>query len=208
MPRALCQTLLPVSGEPMKTHASQFTTSVSTAFAAILLTGALACGGDRGRGADSAAGVAASDTAQATGLTPAAPAPQPTAEDAKVVRDALEFKLTEDNLGKFMKAGNSLAFLRARDPQLRGYLESVAGSREQNDDAALERLESHPQIRKAIADAGLSVRDYYTMSLAIASAQRFIDNPESAPPTPSLRDNAKFLRDHRDHLAHLNVWGR
>ena len=91
---------------------------------------------------------------------------------------------------------------------MRGYLESVAGSREQNDDAALERLESHPQIRKAITDAGLSVRDYYTMSLAIASAQRFIDNPDSAPPTPSLRDNAKFLRDHRDHLAHLNVWGR
>ena len=192
----------------MKTHPSQFTTVVSTTFAAILLTGAVACGGDRGRGADSAAGVAASDTTQATGLTPAAPAPQPTAEDAKVVRDALEFKLTEDNLGKFMKAGNSLAFLRARDAQVRGYLESVAGSREQNDDAALERLESHPQIRKAITDAGLSVRDYYTMSLAIASAQRFIDNPDSAPPTPSLRDNAKFLRDHRDHLAHLNVWGR
>jgi hypothetical protein len=192
----------------MKTHPTQLATALSTAFAALLLAGVLACGSDRGRAADSAAGVAASDTAQATGLTPAAPAPQPTAEDAKVVRDALEFKLTEDNLGKFMKAGNSLAFLRARDPQVRGYLESVAGSREQNDDAALERLEGHPQVSKAITDAGLSVRDYYTMSLAIASAQRFIDNPESAPPTPSLRDNAKFLRDNRDHLAHLNVWGR
>lgn len=208
MPRALCQTLLPVLGESMKTHATQFVTGVSTALAVLLMAGAGACGGDRGQTTDSAAGVAAPDTTRATGLTPAAPAPQPTAEDAKVVRDALEFRLTEDNLNKFMKAGSSLAFLRARDPQVRGYLESVAGSREKNDDAALERLENNPQISKAITDAGLSVRDYYTIALAIASARRFIDNPESAPPTPSLSDNAKFLRDHRQHLANLNVWGQ
>jgi hypothetical protein len=169
----------------------------------------VACSRDDARPADSAAGAVPTDTTQATTtLTPAAPAPQPTAEDAKVVRDALEFKLTEDNLNKFMKAGNSLAFLRARDPQLRGYLESIGGSREKNDDAALERLEGHAQISKAIADAGLSVRDYYTMSLAIASAQRFVDNPAAAPPTPALRQNAQFLRDHRQHLANLRVWGQ
>jgi hypothetical protein len=193
----------------MKTHATQFARRVSTAVLSTLLIGAVGCGGGDAGGADSAAGVAAPDTTQATTtLTPAAPAPQPTAEDAKVVRDALEFKLTEDNVNKFIKAGSSLAFLRARDAQVRGYLESVAGSREQNDDAALERLESHPQIAKAISDAGLSVRDYYTMSLAIASAQRFIDNPEAAPPTPTLADNARFLRDNRQHLAHLRVWGQ
>ncbi|MFN2567629.1 MAG: hypothetical protein ABR499_21755 [Gemmatimonadaceae bacterium] len=181
---------------------------MSTVVAALLLT--TACGDDEtGRASDSAAGAATVDTTAATtALTPAAPAPQPTAEDAKVVRDALEFKLTEDNLNKFMKAGSSLAFLRARDPQIRGYLESIGGSREKNDDAALERLEGHAQISKAITDAGISVRDYYTMSLAIASAQRFIDNPSAAPPTPTLSDNAKFLRDHREHLAHLRVWGQ
>lgn len=193
----------------MKTHAIQSATRLSTALAVGLLIAAVGCGGDDARPADSAAGVAVSDTSRTTAtLTPAAPAPQPTAEDAKVVRDALEFKLTEDNLNKFMKAGSSLAFLRARDPQIRGYLESIGGSREKDDDAALERLEGHAQISKAIQDAGLSVRDYYTMSLAITSAQRFIDNPEAAPPTPTLSDNAKFLRDHRQHLAHLRVWGQ
>ncbi len=191
----------------MKTHARQVTRWVSTALMALLLVG-VGCGRDEAeRAADSASGT--TDTTQATStLTPAAPAPQPTAEDAKVVRDALEFKLTEDNLNKFMKAGSSLAFLRARDPQLRGYLESIGGSREKNDDAALERLEGHAQISQAINDAGLSVRDYYTMAIAIASAQRFIDNPQAAPPTPALSDNAKFLRDHRQHLAHLRVWGQ
>jgi len=183
---------------------------VSTAAAAALLWSVVACGGgDVGRTSDSAAGATTADTSRATTtLTPAAPAPQPTAEDAKVVRDALEFKLTEDNLNKFMKAGSSLAFLRARDSQVRGYLEQLGGSRAKNDDAALERLEQHAQISKAITDAGISVRDYYTMSIAIASAQRFIDNPSAAPPTPTLGDNAKFLRDHRQHLANLRVWGQ
>jgi hypothetical protein len=183
---------------------------VSTAVAAVLLSAVVACGGnDAGGASDSAAGAATADTTQATSaITPAAPAPQPTAEDAKVVRDALEYRLTEDNLNKFMKAGSSLAFLRARDSQVRGYLEQLGGSRERNDDAALERLERHAQISQAITDAGLSVRDYYTMSIAIASAQRFIDNPSAAPPTPTLSDNAKFLRDHRQHLAHLRVWGQ
>jgi len=193
----------------MKAHATQYAGHVSTVLAAALMMAISCRGGDSGGTSDSAAGVAPADTTQATAsLTPAAPAPQPTAEDAKDVRDALEFKLTEDNLNKFIKAGSSLAFLRARDSQVRGYLESVAGSREQNDDSALERLQSHPQINKAISDAGLSVRDYYTMALAIASAQRFVDNPNAAPPTPTLSDNAKFLRDHKGHLAHLRVWGQ
>jgi hypothetical protein len=177
--------------------------------AAVLLSTAAACARDDAeRASDSAAGVAADTARVTTTLTPAAPAPPPTAEDAKVVRDALEFRLTEDNLNKFVRAGNSLAFLRARDPQVRGYLESLGGSRARNDDAALERLEGHAQIRKAISDAGLSVRDYYTMTLAIASAQRFIDNPDAAPPTPTLSENAKFLRDHRQQLANLRVWGQ
>jgi hypothetical protein len=178
--------------------------------ASVLLSTVIACGGnDSGRASDSAAGAANVDTTRATtALTPAAPAPVPTAEDAKVVRDALEFKLTEDNLATFMKAGSSLAFLRARDPQVRAFLEQVGGTRAKNDDASLERLEGNPQVSKAISDAGISVRDYYTMSIAIASAQRFIDNPDAAPPTPTLSDNAKFLREHREHMAHLKVWGQ
>jgi hypothetical protein len=198
----------------MTTHATPHVRCGSTAaVAAVLLSFAVACGGgEAGSASDSAAGTAGAanvDTTRATTtLTPAAPAPQPTVEDAKVVRDALEFKLTEDNLNKFIKAGGSLAFLRARDPQVRVVLEQASGTRASGDDAALERLERNPQISKAISDAGLSVRDYYTMSIAIASAQRFVDNPSAAPPTPSLSDNAKFLRDHKEHLAHLRVWGQ
>ncbi len=194
----------------MTSHATPLVRRVSAAIAAAVVLSLVACGRtDTNRTADSAAGAANVDTTRATtAVTPAAPAPQPTAEDAKVVRDALEFKLTGDNLNKFMKAGSSLAFLRARDPQVRVVLEQMGGTAASGDDAALERLEQNPQIRQAISDAGLSVRDYYTMSIAIASAQRFVDNPSAAPPTPTLSDNAKFLRDHRQHLAHLRVWGQ
>jgi hypothetical protein len=195
----------------MTSHATPHVRRASAAaFAAVLLSFAVACGGgDADRTSDSAAGAANVDTTRATTtVTPAAPAPQPTAEDARVVRDALSFKLTQDNLSKFMKAGSSLAFLRARDPQVRAFLEQMGGTRASGDDAALERLEGNAQISKAINDAGISVRDYYTMSIAIASAQRFIDNPNAAPPTPTLSDNAKFLRDNKEHLAHLRVWGQ
>jgi hypothetical protein len=194
----------------MTSHTMPLVQRLSAAIAVVLLSSAVACGGnDGGRASDSAAGTANLDTTRATtAITPAAPAPPPTAEDAKVVRDALEFKLTEDNLNKFMKAGSSLAFLRARDPQVRAFLEQMGGTSAKNDDASLERLEGNPQVSKAIIDAGISVRDYYTMSIAIASARRFIDNPSAAPPTPTLSDNAKFLRDHKEHLAHLRVWGQ
>ena len=193
----------------MISHATPRAVHVSTALA-LLLTAAAACGRtEADRVSDSAAAVVPADTAPTTtALTPAAPAPQPTAKDADVVRDALEFRLTDDNLNKFIKAGNSLAFLRARDPQIRGYLESIGGSREKNDESALERLERNAQISQAISDAGLSVRDYYTMALAIASARRFVDNPAAAPPTPTLSENAKFLRVHKQQLAHLRVWGQ
>jgi hypothetical protein len=206
----------------MTSHATLYVGRLPSLLPAALLITAIACGEKaNGRGdatakataTDSAAGAAAGasavDTTQATTqLTPAAPAPQPTAEDAKVVRDALEYKLTEANLKKFMDAGNRLAFLRARDPQVRVALEQTGGTAAKHDDSALERLERNPQISKAITDAGLSVRDYYTMSLALESAQRFVDNPKAAPPTPTLSDNAKFLRDHKEYLAHLRVWGK
>ena len=181
----------------------------SGAAAMLLLTVAGCRRDDADRVADSAAGVLPADTAPVTStLTPAAPAPPPTARDADVVRDALEFKLTDENVAKFVQAGNRLAFLRARDSQVRGYLESMGGSRPRDEEAALQRLERHAQINQAITDAGLSARDYYTMAIAIASARRFIDNPDAAPPTPTLRENAQFLRERPQYVAQLRVWGQ
>jgi hypothetical protein len=44
------------------------------------------------------------------------------------------------------------------------------------------------------------------MSIAIASAERFVDNPSAAPPTRVGRDNAEFLQGKRSELAQLRQW--
>jgi hypothetical protein len=60
-------------------------------------------------------------------------------------------------------------------------------------------------VRRAIEDGGLSVRDYFVMSIAIAAAARFVDDPAAAPATPATRANAEFLRAHRADLDRLNL---
>ena len=47
------------------------------------------------------------------------------------------------------------------------------------------------------------MRDYFVASIAIASAQRFMADPNAAPATPSLAENAAFLRQHQSDLETL-----
>jgi hypothetical protein len=46
----------------------------------------------------------------------------------------------------------------------------------------------------------MSVPDYFVASIAIAQAERFLDDPKAAPPTPVLGDNIRFLQQHRAEL--------
>ena len=140
---------------------------------------------------------------QTTAATPAiGPLIQVTKTDGKSVHDATQFRLTNENFGKFVQAAESLAVLRARDPQVRQLSDrslTNAGSADVN--AGLKLLESNDAISGVISRAGLSTRDYFVMGIAIAGASRFIDDPKAAPPTPSEEENAKFLRA---HVAELN----
>ena len=175
-----------------------------------------ACRSSREAARDSSSGMVDSSlakrdstVAQETGATPAiGPLVQVTKTDSRSVRDATGFLLTDENLAKFMQASESLAVLRARDPQVRQLGErslSEAGSTE--GDAGLKLLESNEAVSRAIAASGLSVRDYYVMGIAIASAARFIDDPTAAPPTPASEKNANFLRQHTADLARLRELG-
>jgi hypothetical protein len=58
-------------------------------------------------------------------------------------------------------------------------------------------------VSAAINGAGISVKDYYVESIAIAAAERFLGNPDVAPPTPAMTKNAEFLRAHTADLAKL-----
>jgi hypothetical protein len=190
--------------------------SARRAVAALALGAALtACSRSENKTTDSAAGnVAAAAGTVDTGLTNAAtPVAGGTAQitpmDAKSVEHATEYKLTEDNFRRFIAASDSLMALRRRDSQVNAMFEkqvSDAGVATRTDEpnAGRKRLEDNPRINNAIVSAGMSAKDYFVASIAIAQAERFMGDPKSAPPTPTLPANAEFLRRHQTGLAKIH----
>jgi len=136
----------------------------------------------------------------------AGPGVQVTHTDVRSMKKATDFRLTPINFSRFMAAADSVASRQARNPSMREYLSvniTDAGSPEA--DAGLKWLAASPDVVGAINAGGMSVRDYFVASIAIASAERFIDSPTAAPPTPTLAENATFLRAHRSDLDRLSA---
>jgi len=142
---------------------------------------------------------AISATTQAIG-----PGIQVTTTDEHNVNRAFDLKLTNDDWARFLKAADSVAALRARDPQVRAHLDStIVGAR--TDDAGQKWLESDPKVSAAITSANLTVKDYYRLGIVTAEAVRFMSNPKAAPPTPAGRSNAEFVKNHQADLEHLQA---
>lgn len=142
---------------------------------------------------------ALSATTQAIG-----PGIQVTSTDEHNVNRAFDLKLTNDDWARFLKAADSVAALRARDPQVRAHLDStIVGAR--TDDAGQKWLEADPKVSAAITSANLTVKDYYRLGIVTAEAVRFMNNPKSAPPTPAGRANAEFVKNHQADVEHLRA---
>jgi hypothetical protein len=183
--------------------------------AMIAATLCVACGRSHNRPSDSVASdtagrlpaVPASDSSNgAISATTAAIGPgiQVTTTDEHNVNRSFDLKLTDDDWAKFLKAADSVAALRARDPQVRQHLdEQIVGAK--TDDAGQKWLESDPKVSAAITSSGLTVKDYYRLGILTAMAERFMNNPKSGPPTPAGRSNAEFLRHHQADLEHLQA---
>src|SRR4051812_13144239 len=187
---------------------------------ALIIGGALAACGKSDRGTtDSAGGGIAAQTAERattvdTGIsnsaTPVAGGTaQITPTDEKSVRKATEYRLTETNFRQFLAASDSLAALRARDPQVRAMFDKQVndagtGVATRTNNAGRARLEDNPTIANAITSTGMSVKDYFVASIAVAQAERFMGDPKAAIPTPALPGNAEFLRSHQTELAHIH----
>jgi hypothetical protein len=185
----------------------------------VLLAAGLAitgCGRSDRSTADSAGGnvvaqmARTADTGNPSSVTPAAGDVKVTATDAKSVRKAEEYKLTDGDFRRFIQATDSLDALRRRDPQARALLdENITdagnGTRVATTDAGLKHLELDPTVSNAINSAGISVPDYFVTGIAIAQAERFMGNPKAAPPTPALSANAAFLNSHSAELKALRT---
>jgi len=185
--------------------------------AALVLSAALvACSRSENSTTDTAAGnVAATGAAIDTGMSNAATpvaggTAQITPTDAKSVEHATEYKLTDQNFRQFIAASDSLVALRRRDPAVRALFDkevSDAGVNTQvgTMNAGRKRLEDNAVIAKAIESTGMSAKDYFVASIAVAQAERFIGNPKGAPPTPTLPANAEFLQKHQAELTALRT---
>ena len=178
-----------------------------------------ACSRSENSTTDSAAGnvgaaAATVDTGMNNAATPVAGGTaQITPTDAKSVEHATEYKLTEQNFRQFVAASDSLVALRRRDPAVRALFDkevSDAGVNTQVEtmNAGRKRLEDNAVIARAIESTGMSAKDYFVASIAVAQAERFMGNPKSAPPTPTLPDNAAFLQKHQGELNALRTLER
>lgn len=132
------------------------------------------------------------------------PGAQVTRTDGASVRAATQFKLTDENFNKFLRAADSLAALQSRDASVRSHLtQPLADAGSTDADAGLRWLESNAAVSNAIGSAGLSVRDYFVMAIAIASAEQTL--PSAAPPTPVSKDNAEFVRRRSADITRLHT---
>ena len=164
-------------------------------------------GCDRGEIAEDSARLAA-DTMPVVATTPAAgPLPAVAAADGDLMRDALDFRITDENFALFSRASEALSYLRARDMNVRSMLEQAGTTADTSSRSLLARLEQHPQVSQAITNAGLRVKDYYVMAIALANAQRHAANPGAAPPTPVGETNAAWVAQHRAEVSKLQTWG-
>jgi hypothetical protein len=194
-------------------------TARRSAVALALSATLVACGRSENSTTDSAAGnvgaaAATIDTGMSNAATPmAGGTAQITPADAKSVSDASEFKLTERNFRQFIAASDSLAALRRRDPAVRAMFDKEVNDAgittdAQTRDAGRKRLEDNPAIANVIESTGMSARDYFVASIAIAQAERFMGNPKAAPPTAALPGNAEFLQRHQGELTRLRALER
>ncbi|MFI5229993.1 MAG: hypothetical protein ACHQWU_13050 [Gemmatimonadales bacterium] len=164
-----------------------------------------ACG--RGRAQAVANGELDTGALRMTASTPAVgPGVQVTRTDAKSVTRATRYELTSDNFAKFLAAADSLSALEARDSTERAHLMAdITDAGSTDADAGLKWLESDSAANAAINNAGISVKDYFVQSIAIAAASHFMGDPKAAPPTPTLSRNAEFLRLHKAELDRLDA---
>ena len=196
----------------MPIHRALSTALSFTAFASLIIASACVGRAERENGGDSATHAStspgsvasASDSTLAINANVPAVGPgiQVTSTDQHEVARSMDLKLTNDNWSKFVRAADTVATLRTRDAEVRQYLDQqIVGSNEE--DAGRKWLEANPKVNAAITAAGLSVKDYYRLGLAIAAAKRFANDPAAAPPTPAGKENAEFIRAHAAELARL-----
>lgn len=127
--------------------------------------------------------------------------------DQEMTRAVRQYRLTMPLMQQYVRAVRNLHQLERTDPELRRRLEAMGDHEERSMAEVTSLIEGEPQFRRAIEDAGLTVRDYMLISLAFMQSmmahefqrQGYIQElpPEVSP------ENVAFIRDNEQELQPL-----
>lgn len=157
---------------------------------------AIACGGER---PESAVGGAA-----------AAPSASSRSGDADL-DDVSGYRLTLDRMDRYYAAQLAIA-RRVRDlsPEERAPLEQMESSADASLDDMARRMESHPAMRDGLREAGMSAREFATLTMAMIQAgmaasvlqMRPGDDQDSlAREMKASMENIRFLQENEAELT-------
>jgi hypothetical protein len=158
-------------------------------------------------------------TAEAAPANPVAPgataAPRISPRDSAITADILKapvtgpvnvqvlenYQLSMDGLRKLVRAGQNLAELQVRRPDLRDSMRLEAF----DPNAIHEKLNSIPDVRDAIARAGMTPREYATATAALMQAAmvRQMRAQGMTPPVQVNEANVEFVDEHWDEIQQL-----
>lgn len=126
--------------------------------------------------------------------------------------DITNYKLTMDKVNKWYDAQRNMAMkVKDMSPAERAALDSTEGTDAANgslDDIA-RNIEKHPQMRDAVRAAGLSPREYATLTMSLVQSgmaagvlkMRPKDNQDSlVREMKANRDNVRFMQEHEAEL--------
>jgi hypothetical protein len=113
------------------------------------------------------------------------------------------YQLTMDDVRKLGRAAQNIGALTERRPELRDSL-SVGGF---DPNAIYERLNSIPEARAAVEQAGMTPRQYVTAMSALMQASLVIGMRERGVTLPAQvpvnQANVEFLEDNREEIQRL-----
>lgn len=111
------------------------------------------------------------------------------------------YQLSMDGLRKLVRAGQNLAELQARRPDLRDSMRLEAF----DPNAIHEKLNSIPDVREAIGRAGMTPREYATATAALMQAAmvRQMRAQGLSPQVEVNEANVTFVNEHWDEIQQL-----
>lgn len=157
----------------------------------------------------------AGDKDAAPGDGTPAQAPAVSKSDAEILAPITEYRLTMDKLDRYFESQRNLAkAAAAMSPAERAAMEAAnatdndSGNDDSLDDIA-RKVEKQPMIAKAVRDAGLSAKEYATLTIALMQAgmaqavldMRPNDNQDSLAREMKVNPaNIAFMREHKDEI--------